>query len=100
MRPTTTPSTTPLTRWRAWSPTSGITRTRVSSQPPRAASLMIAFSILGLTIEVLRPDLAEALLEAIEARLQTVNGAKQIAETLVNTLTNWRGVLFVALLSA
>ena len=62
--------------------------------------LMIAFSILGLTIEVLRPDLAEALLEAIEARLQTVNGAKQIAETLVNTLTNWRGVLFVALLSA
>ena len=62
--------------------------------------LMIAFSILGLTIDVLRPDLAEALLEAIEARLQTVNGAKQIAETLVNTLTNWRGVLFVALLSA
>ena len=27
--------------------------------------LMIAFSILGLTIEVLRPDLAETLLEAI-----------------------------------
>ena len=37
--------------------------------------LMIAFSILGLTIEVLRPDLAETLLEAIEVRLQTVSGA-------------------------
>ena len=62
--------------------------------------LMIAFSILGLTIEVLRPDLAETLLEAIEVRLQTVSGAEQIAATLVDTLKNWRGVGIVALLSA
>src|SRR5450756_2284180 len=62
--------------------------------------LMIAFSILGLTIEVLRPDLAYTLLQAIEARLQTVNGAKEIAATLVDTLKNWRGVFIVALLSA
>ena len=62
--------------------------------------LMIAFSILGLTIEVLRPDLAYTLLQAIEARLQTVNGAEEIAATLVDTLKNWRGVGIVALLSA
>lgn len=62
--------------------------------------LMIAFSILGLTIEVLRPDLAETLLEAIEARLQTVSGAQQIAATFVDTLKNWRGVGIVVLLSA
>ena len=62
--------------------------------------LMIAFSILGLTIVVLRPDLAETLIEAIAVRLQTVSGAKQIAATLVETLKNWRGVGIVALLSA
>jgi len=62
--------------------------------------LMIAFSILGLTIEVLRFDLAETLLESIEGHLLTVSGAEQIASTLVDTLKNWRGVFIVALLSA
>ena len=62
--------------------------------------LMIAFSILGLTIEVLRFDLAETLLESIEGRLLTVSGAEQIASTLVDILKSWRGVFIVALLSA
>jgi membrane protein len=62
--------------------------------------LMIAFSILGLTIEVLRPDLAQTLVIAIESRLESVGSAHDIANKLVDTLQNWRGVLFVALLSA
>jgi membrane protein len=62
--------------------------------------LMIAFSILGLTIEVLRPDLAQTLVIAIESRLESVGSAHDIANKLVDTLQNWRGVLFVALVSA
>jgi membrane protein len=62
--------------------------------------LMIAFAILGLTIEVLRPDLAKTLVDAIQARIQSASGAQNTAQALVDTLTNWRGVGIVALLSA
>ena len=62
--------------------------------------LMFAFAILGLTIEVLRPDLAETLMNAIAKRLNTVSGAERIAGTLVDTLKSWRGVFIVAFPSA
>ncbi len=62
--------------------------------------LMLAFAILGLTIEVLRPDLAQVLVTAIEKRLASASGAHDIATNLVGTLKNWRGVGIVAILSA
>lgn len=62
--------------------------------------LMFAFAILGLTVEVLRPDLAQTLVTEIAERLQSASGAKTIADTLVDTLRNWRGVGIVALLAA
>ncbi|MHB1008523.1 MAG: YhjD/YihY/BrkB family envelope integrity protein [Propionibacteriaceae bacterium] len=62
--------------------------------------LMLAFAITGLTIEVLRPDLAQVLETAIEKRLESVGGAHDIAMNLVDTLKNWRGVGIAAILSA
>jgi len=62
--------------------------------------LMFAFAILGLTVEVLRPDLAQTLVTEIAERLQSASGAQTIADTLVDTLKNWRGVGIVALLAA
>lgn len=62
--------------------------------------LMFAFAILGLTIEVLRPDLARTLVDVISERLQSASGAKDIAGTILETLKSWRGVLLVGLLSA
>ena len=62
--------------------------------------LMLAFSILGLTVEVLRPDLAQTLIQAIAKRIQSASGAQEVATTVVATLKNWRGVFIVALLSA
>jgi membrane protein len=62
--------------------------------------LMIAFAVLGLTIEVLRPDLAQTLVNAISSRLDSATDAKAVADTLVTTLQDWRGVGIVALLSA
>lgn len=58
--------------------------------------LMFAFAILGLTIEVIRPDLGQTLTSALETRLANASGAKDI----VDTLKNWRGVGIVALISA
>ena len=62
--------------------------------------LMFAFAILGLTVEVLRPDLAQTLIQAIAKRIQSASGAQEVAATVVDTLKNWRGVFIVALLSA
>jgi len=62
--------------------------------------LMFAFAILGLTIEVLRPDLATTLVQVISDRLNSASGAQNIAKTLLETLKSWRGVLLVGLLSA
>ncbi|MBI4900373.1 MAG: YihY/virulence factor BrkB family protein [Actinobacteria bacterium] len=62
--------------------------------------LMLAFAILGLTIEVLRPDLAQVLVTGIEKRIESAGSAHEIATNLVDTLKNWRGVGIVALLSA
>jgi membrane protein len=62
--------------------------------------LMIAFAVLGLTVEVLRPDLAQTLVTEIAARIQSASGAKAISNTLLDTLKSWRGVGIVALLTA
>lgn len=62
--------------------------------------LMLAFAILGLTVEVLRPDLAQTMVQAIASRLKSASGAQEIMSTLLDTLKNWRGVGIVALLSA
>ena len=62
--------------------------------------LMFAFAILGLTVEVLRPDLARTLVDVISERLQSASGAKDIAATILETLKSWRSVLLVGLLSA
>jgi membrane protein len=61
--------------------------------------LMLAFSILGLTVTVLRPDLAQTLIDAIGKQLEN-GGGKAVATSLVGTLKDWRGVGIVALLSA
>jgi len=62
--------------------------------------LMIAFAVLGLTVTVLRPDLAQTLVNEIAERIQSASGARAIADTLVETLKSWRAVGVVALLSA
>ena len=62
--------------------------------------LMFAFAILGLTIEVLRPDLALTLVQVISERLESASGARQITDALMVTLRSWRGVLLFGLLSA
>jgi membrane protein len=62
--------------------------------------LMLAFAILGLTVEVLRPDLGQVLVTGIEKRLESVGGTQDMARNVVDTLKNWRGVGIVALLSA
>ncbi len=71
--------------------------------------LMLGFAILGLTIDVLRPDLAQAMVTAIETRLESIipvtagatgSSAHDIARSLVGMLKNWRGVGSVGLLSA
>ena len=62
--------------------------------------LMIAFAILGLTVEVIRPDLAQTLVREIAERIQSASGAQAIGDTLVKTLSSWRGVASVALLAA
>jgi membrane protein len=62
--------------------------------------LMFAFAILGLTVEVLRPDIAQTLLREISEALGSASGAKDIMTTVMDTLKSWRAVLFVGLLSA
>ncbi len=58
--------------------------------------LMLAFSILGLTVEVLRPDLAQVLVHAVEKQFESGTATT----TLVDTLKSWRTVGIVALLGA
>ena len=62
--------------------------------------LMFAFAILGLTVEVLRPDLAQTLVQVISDRVDSASGAKALSNALIETLKSWRGVLLVGLLSA
>ena len=61
--------------------------------------LMLAFSILGLTIEVLRPDLAQVLVHAVEKQLASGTTATT-ANKLVDMLKSWPTVGIVALLGA
>lgn len=60
---------------------------------------MFAFSILGWTIEVLRPQLLGDVTTVIASQLQSAQGAKQITDLVSDTLKNWRGVALVAILS-
>ena len=62
--------------------------------------LMFAFAILGLTVEVLRPDLAQTLVQVISDRVASASGAKALTNTLIDSLKSWRTVLLVGLLSA
>lgn len=60
---------------------------------------MFAFSILGWTIEVLRPELLADVTMVIASQVQSAQGAEQIMAPVRNTLKDWRGVALVAILS-
>lgn len=60
---------------------------------------MFAFSILGWTIEVLRPQLLAEVTTVIAAQVQSAQGAEQIVKLVSDTLKNWRAVALVAILS-
>lgn len=62
--------------------------------------LMFGFAILGLTIDVLRPDLAQTLVTKIAEAIQSASGAQTIAATVMDTLKSWRSVAVVAVISA
>jgi membrane protein len=64
--------------------------------------LLFAFAVLGFVLTVLRPDLTNNIVDAFAGAVGTVDLAvKQQLVGLVNdTLSNWRGVGIVALLSA
>ncbi|GAA4901957.1 hypothetical protein GCM10025789_20730 [Tessaracoccus lubricantis] len=62
--------------------------------------LMFAFAMLGLTLTVLRPDLMEQVQTAIVDQLGEDGVAKDIGEFIKETLSGWRGVFGIGLLTA
>ncbi|MCG6566482.1 YihY/virulence factor BrkB family protein [Tessaracoccus sp. ZS01] len=62
--------------------------------------LMFAFAMLGLTLTVLRPDLLEQVQNAITAQLGDEGVGKDIGEFITETLSGWRGIFGIGLLTA
>lgn len=65
--------------------------------------LMFAFAALGFTLTVLRPDMLQAVSEAITGRLSGMGGEDlggQISTLIQGFLKNWQAVGIVGLLSA
>lgn len=62
--------------------------------------LMFAFSLLGFTINVIDPSLITQATNLVKEQIGDAESAKQILDVILDTLSNWRGVGIVALLSA
>ena len=64
--------------------------------------LLFAFAVLGFVLTVLRPDLINNIVDAFAGAVGTVDPAtrQQLVGLVSDTLSNWRGVGIVALLSA
>jgi membrane protein len=64
--------------------------------------LLFAFAVLGFVLTVLRPDLINNIVDAFAGAVGTVDPAtrQQLVGLVTDTLSNWRGVGIVALLSA
>ncbi|MBB1516411.1 YhjD/YihY/BrkB family envelope integrity protein [Tessaracoccus sp. MC1679] len=75
----------------------GVTYFSVLSMVP---ILMFAFSMLGLTLTVLRPDLLDQIKETIDAELGTSSLAKSLRAVVDDAFSNWASVTLVALATA
>ena len=64
--------------------------------------LLFAFAVLGFVLTVLRPDLINNIVDAFAGAVGTPDPAtkQQLVGLVSDTLSNWRGVGIVALLSA
>ena len=64
--------------------------------------LLFAFAVLGFVMTVLRPDLINNIVDAFAGAVGAVDPAtrQQLVGLVTDTLSNWRGVGIVALLSA
>src|SRR5918997_384293 len=64
--------------------------------------LLFAFAVLGFVLTVLRPDLIETVVSVFSEALGTLDSdtRQQLVDQVAGTLSNWRGVGIVALLSA
>jgi len=62
--------------------------------------LMFGFSMLGMTVTVLRPDLFDLAVSAITDQLGSGDGAKKIVTVAENALDAWRTVGLMAILPA
>lgn len=60
---------------------------------------MFAFSLLGWTLTVLRPDLLDTATAWIAKELQSASGADTITRVVVDLLKSWRAVGIFAILS-
>ncbi len=67
----------------------GVTYFSVLSMVP---ILMFAFSMLGLTLTVLRPDLMDQVKDVIDAELGTSNLAKSLGAVVDDAFSNWASV--------
>ena len=75
----------------------GVTYFSVLSMVP---ILMFAFSMLGLTLTVLRPDLMDQIMETIVAELGTSSLAESLGDVVDHALSNWASVILVAVVTA
>jgi len=64
--------------------------------------LLFAFAVLGFVLTVLRPDLINDIVDAFSEALGTLDPAtrQQLVDRVGQSLSNWRGVGIVALLTA
>lgn len=61
--------------------------------------LMFAFSMLGMTVTTLRPDLLDSITQRITRAVGDAGAGQQISDLIAEYLRNWRGVGIVGLLS-
>lgn len=62
--------------------------------------VMFAFSMLGMTLTVLRPDLLDRVGTLIGDQLGNAKGSEEILKVITNALENWQAVGIVAIASA
>ncbi len=62
--------------------------------------LMFAFSMLGMTLTVIRPDLLDQVKAYIDAQLDGSDLSKSISQLIDNALYNWYSVAFTAIIVA
>lgn len=75
----------------------GVTYFSVLSMVP---ILMFAFSMLGLTLTVLRPDLLDQVKNVIDAELGDTSLSKSLGKVVDHAFRNWASLASVAILTA